>query len=302
MTTPTTPDRTVIDTATMPWINGLDVLANMAPAFRDNLGPRERVDDMFARYHRKTLRLDDDTTRRLDLIRVEPGYRDLTNAYHDSVEECLVLEGTVSIDGEGEFRAGDYFWRPPGYVHAAETADGFTALLGFQGVDPDEDSEGASRVIRPDEEAGTNALDGTTEGAFAADTVGPRGWVRCSSGLLPEIPGPVVARHRGPFEGMDLDRLSVRVLSHNPWTDGQTLLVRLLPGYTESGSAHGTAAYEHVVLEGSYEIAGEMHGTGTYLQRPAGVVDHPMTSADGALLYVKLDGTWDRVVAANTRS
>jgi hypothetical protein len=33
----------VIDTHSMPWESGLDYLATLAPAFRDNLGPVDQV-------------------------------------------------------------------------------------------------------------------------------------------------------------------------------------------------------------------------------------------------------------------
>ncbi len=83
----------IVDTESLKWDNGLDVIKTMAPEFRDNLGPADAVAKAYVKFNQKTLRIDPKTTRRGDLIRLEPGYSDVTHAYHDSVEECLVLEG-----------------------------------------------------------------------------------------------------------------------------------------------------------------------------------------------------------------
>lgn len=285
-------DRVVRDASAMTWENGLAVLDAMVPEWRANLGPRERVDGLMARYNQKTLRLDPDTTRRLDLVRIEAGYEDLTNAYHDTVEECLVLEGSLHLDGEGDVVAGDYFWRPPGFVHAARTSEGFTALLGVQGDDPAEMSGPASRRVRPDEEAGTNAIHPGDDHR----ALGPRGWVRRQpTRLLPWVPGTVYARTQGAFDGMDLDRVAVRVLSHNPSTGGQTLLVRLGPGYRQAGPGAHTAATEVVVLSGTLDAGEDTVGAHGYVGVPGGTVQPPWSSPAGCELYVKVDGWWDRV-------
>ena len=177
-------NRQFVDTSRMLWTDGLDVVREMAPAFREQLGPEDLVEDAFARYHQKTLFHDLESKRRLDLIQIDSGFRDLTNAYHDSVEECLVLGGSLTLDGEGAFETGDYFWRPPGFVHAAASDTGFVALLGLQGEDPGEASRATSRNIRPDDEAGTNALHpqdletavGPRGGCAACKPATSRGW------------------------------------------------------------------------------------------------------------------------------
>ena len=284
-------DRTFVDTSKMPWTDGMDVVRAMTRAFREQLGPKQLVEDAYVRYHQKTLMHDAHTKRRLDLIEIDAGYRDLTNSYHDSVEECLVISGSLSLDGEGEFEADDYFWRPPGFVHAAGSENGFVALLGFEGEDEDEASHATSRNIRPDEEAGTNAL----HPADLETAVGPRGWVRrLQTRHLPWLPGPVYGRSQLVLDGMDLERFQVKVLSHNSWTGGQTLLIRLLPGYAQTGAGSHGATWQHYVLDGEGRIGGEVHAAASYLYRPAGSVEPPLSSDTGALLYVKLDGWLDR--------
>ena len=99
----------VLDTHSMPWESGLDYLATLAPAFRDNLGPVDQVAANFGKYRQKNLYLDRDSTRRLDLVQLEPGYSDLTHCCHDSVEEGFLLGGEVVLDGEGTLHEADYF-------------------------------------------------------------------------------------------------------------------------------------------------------------------------------------------------
>lgn len=284
-------ERVRVDTAAAAWENGLDVVRAMAPEFRANLGPQDRIPEVYVKYHQKTLRVDPNTRRRLDLIRLDPGYRDLTNAYHDSVEECFVLGGSFSLDGEGHFTAGDYFWRPPGWVHAAETPEGFLALLSLQGLDPAEGSGEVSRRIRPDSEAGSNALHAAGDDA----AMGPRGWVRCQhTSLLAWQPGPVFARDQEPLEGFDLDRAAFRVLSRNPWTGAQSLLVRLDPGYAQEGAGLFTAAVEFYVVTGSCLLGGEALDEGSYLYSPSRTVEPALSSQAGATLFLKADGRLGR--------
>lgn len=266
------------------WQNGLDVVRAMAPEFRANLGPAGLVEDLFARYEQRTLLLEKATTRRIDLIRVLPDYRDLTNAFHDSVEECLVLDGSLHLDGEGDFVAGDYFWRPAGWVHAASTEEGFTALLMFQGDDPSEGSGPTSRRIRPDDEAGTNQLHPFDE----SRALGPRGWVRCQpTGLLSWLPGPDwSAARRHQLATWDLDRVHLRVLSENVRAGGQTLLVRMDPGAT-SPATPLSSAFDLFVLEGSLEVGEQRLGTHGFLHVPVGSEIPALRTDDGVLLFIK---------------
>jgi hypothetical protein len=279
----------ITHTDEMEWQNGLDVVRAMTPEFRDNLGPADEVEQLYVKYAQKTVRHDPDTTRRFDLVRLDGGYRDLTNAYHDSVEECLMLSGEVSLDGEGHFDADGYFWRPPGWVHAADTTEGFTALLLLQGDDPSEGSGPTSRRIRPDSEAGTNPLHPMSDPM----AVGPRGWVRNHTRFLPWQPGHVYARNQGDLALADIDGLNVRVLSANPFTGGQSVLWRLDPGYQQDGGATSTAELELFVIDGSAAVGGEDLRPGSYARIPAGTAP-PLSSTAGATLFVKLDGWWSR--------
>ena len=215
-----------VDTNLLEWENGLTVLATLAPEFRNNLGPPDLVEDLFKKYNQKTLRVDPETTRRIDLIQMDPGYRDLTNSYHDSVEECFVLDGEIGLSGEGHFTSGDYFWRSPGFVHAGDSPQGCRVLLSFQGRNPAEGSGPVSRRIRPDDEAGTNALVPDD----LERSVGPRGLVRkLTTWQLGWQPGPVFLRNEGVCFGFDADRVRFKSLSRNPYTGGQSMLMRLDP-------------------------------------------------------------------------
>lgn len=280
-----TPRETyLLDPSEPAWQNGLDVVRAMAPEFRENLGPADLVEDLFARYEQRTLLLDGTTTRRIDHIRVLPGYRDLTNSFHDSVEECLVLDGSLHLDGEGDFVAGDYFWRPAGWVHAASTEEGFAALLMFQGDDPGEASGPTSRRIRPDEEAGSNQLHPDDEDL----ALGPRGWVRCQpTGLLAWSPGVHwSASRRDQLATWDLPRISIRVLSENVRTGGQTLLARLAPGATAPATGV-TGELDLFVLEGSLVVSERRLGPHGFLHVADGSDTPPLRTEDGATVLLK---------------
>jgi len=50
------------------------------------------------------------------LVRMPPGTRLPPHRHDDGLEECLVLEGEVIVNGE-RYRAGDYLLAPPGSEH-----------------------------------------------------------------------------------------------------------------------------------------------------------------------------------------
>lgn len=274
-----------VDTASMEWENGLDVVRRMAPAFRENLGPRHLVEDLFTKYNQKSLLLDETTTQRIDLISVEGGYRDLTHCYHDSVEECLVLEGSLHIDGEDDFTEGDYFWRPPGFVHAASTEVGFVALLLFEGYDEAEASGRVSRHIEPAENGGTNQLTPNLE-----EAVGPRGWVRRQpTSLLPWIPGPIWSeRRRGQFSSWDLNRTMVKVLSENEASEGRSFLIRLQPGFAADFASISTPL-ALFVIDGGLSMGEDQLEPGTFA-RCLHDASLPLVSDRGATIFVKSKG------------
>ena len=279
---------TIIDSNALPWESGLDYLRTLTPAFRDNLGPADQVEENFAKYQQKNLFLDRETTRRLDLVQLEPGYRDLTHCCHDSVEEGFVLGGEVRLDGEGVLTADDYFWRPPGWIHHAASPQGVELVLGFEGRS--NESGPVSRTVCPPQDAGANML------IPAADerALGTRGRVRrVESRLLVWQPGPAFARGEGTLAGFDLERMAVRVLSRNPVTGQQTLLMRLAPGYRQTGPGSYAVWWQIFVLSGSLELGATEIRRGFFVHRPAGVIDGPLSSDAGALLYVKVDGRLD---------
>lgn len=287
-------NRVVVRTAEQEWESGRDVVRNMVPEFRNNLGPPERVSELYELYWQKTLRSDPVTKARADLIHLQPGYEDLTLAYHDSVEECLVLSGSFHLDGEGDFAAGDYFWRPPGWVHAARTEEGFQALLLLTGDSPEEGSGPTSRRVRPAAEAGLNVLH--PDDMTAA--LGPRGWVRClHHGLLAWQPGPLFARTQGALVDFDLERCRYKVLSSNPFSGGQSLLVELEPGYGQRGPGRHAGEWQWFVMEGECQLGDEPLPAGAFVLSPCASVDPPLRSDDGALLFWKSSSWLERLPA-----
>lgn len=286
--------RVVVRTGEQEWERGRDVVANMVPEFRNNLGPPERVSELYELYWQKTLRVDPTTTARADLIDLQAGYEDLTLAYHDSVEECLVLSGSFHLDGEGDFAEGDYFWRPPGWVHAARTKEGFKALLLLTGDSPAEGSGPTSRRVRPPSEAGLNVLHPDNRDA----ALGPRGWVRClHHELLAWEPGALLARTQGPLVDFDLENCRTKVLSANPFSGGQSLLVQLQPGYEQRGPGRHSGEWQWYVVEGECQLGDDPLPTGAFVLSPPGTVDPPLRSTDGAVLFWKTTSWLDRVPA-----
>lgn len=283
---------TIIDSEALAWENGLDYLRTLEPAFRDNLGPADQLEENFARYWQKNLYLDPVTTRRLDLIRLEAGYTDLTHCCHDSVEEALVIDGEVRIDGDAVLTADDYFWRPPGWIHHGKSPLGAEIILGFEGRS--NESGPVTRYVCRAEDAGTNMLiPGEGEPAL-----GTRGRIRrVESQLLVWQRGPDFARGEGALEGFDLEHVAVRVLSRNPVTGQQTLLMRLDPGYRQAGPGSHSAWLQAFVLSGLLRLGETELRQGFFMHRPAGEVEGPLTSAEGALLYVKTDGRLDFTLA-----
>jgi hypothetical protein len=260
----------------------------LAPAFRDNLGPVDQVAANFGKYRQKNLYLDRDSTRRLDLVQLEPGYSDLTHCCHDSVEEGFLLGGEVVLDGEGTLHEADYFWRPPGWIHHAKTLPGVELLLGFEGRS--NESGPVSRYVCPSDLAGRNHLISDNHDA----SLGTRGRVcKVSSTNLVWQPGAAYARGEGRLDGFDVEHLSVRVLSRNPLTGQQTALLRLAPGYQQSSSGAHTAWCQMFVLAGGVQWGGEQMGRGVFVHRPAGAVEAAMASQQGALIYAKVDGWLD---------
>lgn len=280
------PTAHISDAADQQWRNGLDVYATMAPKFRENLGPVDEVEGLLSKYWARTLHLDDGTTRRIDHVRTDPGYQDLTCAFHDSVEECLVLSGSLYIDGEGELVAGDYFWRPPGFSHSARTEEGFEVLLMMEGRAEEEGSGPVSRVITPMDDAGRNLRrphSSVDAGEWEA-AIGPRGWVRRRpSGLLPwqQVPDGVLPHTTAGA--------SARILSHNVRTGATSTLVRLDAGYRAEAAASPRDRYL-VVVEGTVTVDGQELRPCSLLSVPAHVPAPTIVADAGAVLFAKTTG------------
>lgn len=278
----------IVDSEALEWESGLAFLETLTENYRKNLGPEDKLVDSFGKYKYKKLYLDEQTGRRFDLTRLDAGYGDLTNSYHDCTEEMFFIDGECYVDGEGSLYSGDYFWRPPGWVHRGSSESGCSALLSYEGNS--DESGPITRNIRPDEDAGSNAI-------FPAGderALGTRGWVkRLETRYMVWQPGEVFARTDGPCDGFDLERVSFKVLSKNPATGKQTLLAKLDPGYCQVGSGRHSVTQQAFLLSGSVALGKKAVPQGGFLHRPGGVVEGPMTSESGAMLFLKMDGWLD---------
>ena len=260
----------VVDGSKLPWVNGQSVLQTMEPAFRENIGKSPQdVLDLMSRYHMRNLWLDPETSRRIDHVRADAGYRDLSEAYHDSVEEAYFLGGEVNLTAEGRLVAGDYFWRPPGWVHSADSQIGFEVILMMEGEDASEGSDRVSRVVRPDEEAGRHAR------AQDVDPIGPRGYVRrAETRFMVWRPHDDTVTKLGGS-----DRLRSKVLSENVNTQAITVLVQPAPGWVAKPESVNRDRF-------IINVSGTMLVDGTALTEPSLVhipaqTEGPQISVDG---------------------
>lgn len=272
-------------TVDMPWENGLDVVNAMTPEFRDHLGPADKIPETYVKYQQKTLTIDPETTFRGDLIHLEAGYADLTDAYHDSVEECFFLEGDSNLTGDGDYEGGDYFWRPPGIVHSASTREGFMGLLFLEGKSKGDRSDYASRRIRPADEVGQCVTEPDWNTAM-----GSRGWVRLNTRNVPWVDGVHWGRTQGSTDLLDMDHFAVKVLSHNYVTGAQSIMIRLSPGYSQQGPLTFDSRLCAYVLSGSFTVGDQALREGSWIQIEPGEAVPIWASDQGATMFAKLTG------------
>lgn len=268
---------TIVDGASLDWVNGAQVLATMEPAFREHLGgDPAQVEDLMSRYSIRTLWIDPVTTRRIDHVRTDPGYLDLCEAYHDSVEECLVLGGSVELTAEGDFETGDYFWRPPGWVHMARSPEGFEAILMMEGESASDGSGRVSRVICADDAAGQNPIHEGEAG------IGPRGYVRRVEGRF-----EVWRRHDDTVTALGSDDLRSKVLSSNAVTGAASVLVELPAG---TSTQLRTSDRERFVITaaGTVTVDGRPVTDCSLVHVAPGEAGPLLATADGAELLVKV--------------
>ena len=266
------------------WVRGLDTVQGMPDGYTGNLGPKAELADTYSRWEQKTLLDDPETTRRIDLVRLLPGFTDPGPAYHDSVEECMVLEGGCEIDGEGPVEAGDYFWRPPGWVHAARAPAGFLGLLMQEGISEDEASGPATRRVRPPEDLGRNVLFDDLD-----RSIGPRGWIRrLPSSLMPWTPAAAMLPVEEWLQNLDLGFLSLKMLSRNWTTGARSLLARFAPGYQDPQPhrlAHRLIAY---VISGTLEVDDITLDRGDLIDLSPDSAAVRLSSSAGSDLFMKL--------------
>lgn len=268
---------TIVDGPALRWVNGAEVYASMEPAFRDNLGGEpDEVENLLSRYSMRTLWVDPETTRRIDHVIADPGYVDLCEAYHDSVEEAYFLSGSVELSAEGGFEAGDYFWRPPGWVHMARSPEGFATILMMEGESPTDGSGRVSRVIRPDDEAGCNHLHTGERG------IGPRGYVRRA-----EARNMVWRDHDDSGTALGYGRFRSKVLSSNAVSGAATSLVLLEAGRS---TQLATSDRERFVIStlGTLDADGQELGECSLIHIPAWSPAPSISTATGVELLIKI--------------
>lgn len=281
-----TTEPTILDTESIEWMSGPDVLAEMDPGFVANLGDREQVADAFEHYLVKPL-LREEGGRRMDLARFTPGYRDVTACYHESAEEGFVIDGTFDLSYEGHFAAEHYFWRPPGWVHGTIKTDaGATAIFSFEAASEVEQSGPVTRSVAEYDQTGENLLLDDDD----PKRIGPRGYTPNVAGsLVARIPGTVWIDDAATAAALDAEHLTVRTLSRNVLNGGGSFLLDLAAGYAQPGATTLSSTYHVFVVSGGISIGGTAHGAGTWVYVPAGVQLDSLASESGATLFAKPD-------------
>jgi mannose-6-phosphate isomerase-like protein (cupin superfamily) len=274
------PGVTIVDAAAVEWVNGQDVYDSMEPAFRDNFGgDPDEVRQLLSKYSIRLLWLDPASTRRIDHVRAAAGYRDLSEAYHDSVEEAYFVSGRATLSAEGELQTGDYFWRPPGWVHKASSDEGFENILCMEGEAPSENSGRVSRVIRPDEEAGDQARD-DPEAA-----IGPRGYVRRLETRFE--PWRDLDDSATALEAVPSGTLKAKVLSLNANTAAASVKVLVPAGFTSSIPVSPRERFL-ITLAGTLTVDGTPLEPCSLVHIPAGTVGPAVSAGAPVELLVKV--------------
>ena len=270
----------IVRTADAPWTSGSEVIESMTPAWREHLGPKGQVEEAYRYYRQRSLCNDQVSTRRFDEIELMPGYSDATAAYHDSVEESYIIFGVSIIDGEGSFEGGDYFWRPPGWVHMAHTTTGFRAIISLEGECVGEGSERASRVIRPLEELGTNALPESDR------LVPPRGRVvKCSASEIE--PGLSRSGVEFPWATDGITDARIRILSHNPQFGSFSSVFDFEPNTVFGGVQLPKLDVQLFVISGSCKIGEIELSQGDYVEIDAGEMPGELLAMETTQVFVK---------------
>ncbi len=68
----------------------------------------------------------------------------------------------------------------------------------------------------------------------------------------------------------------------------KTILLKMPAGFSMDAHSH-TSVEQHYILEGQYEIDGQVYGMGTYQLLPAGYMHGPFNSEIGATILI----IWD---------
>jgi hypothetical protein len=189
--------------------------------------------------------------------------------FHGTYEEIIVVQGSMSFDGELWLQPGGYLYHPPRTVHGFRSAlRGETWFLSRVGRDLD-----FSFVPDPPQAS-----------PYYVDGVAPaRGWTYVDDPLA--RPWPPVTQAGAAFAGGAVLRLSAE-----PAGDEGSWLVRLPAGWRGvPGAFSGRAYLEVFVLEGDVSLAdGVRLGTQGYTFRPGASDGEPLASDAGACLYVNV--------------
>lgn len=149
--------------------------------------------------------------------------------FHHGFEEVLMLEGSVTLDGEHYWHAGDYFYRPAYVVHGLKESS----------------EEGAKALVR---------CDRPMELLLVPEPELPTEY------SLPECNDPrghlfQVRVDDAPVSGKDNlpPEWRVQTLSADPESGARTLMITIAPGWSGDAATPPNADWEAFMLDGTIE-------------------------------------------------
>lgn len=271
-----------LDTTAQPWTVGAERQRRLTAAWVHH-GPEWPQQKWFF----KELSSDDETGAATMLFSHSAGLVYPTAGYHPSFEEAFFIDGEIkayedSPDVPNVYKAGYYFFRPPGWVHDSEIgAERNTLILRMTSA---HDSRPATEWAN----IGRNAL------LPIEQAVEPRGYIRClNTNDLPWLPAyQFVAVHRW---GLDLTytphhRLWFRLLSKDAQTGAATLLARLDEHFLLPTAGRYTVSQELYVVSGELRVGDHTLTAGCYVYRPAGYVEGPIEALADSVVFCRYGG------------